>query len=57
MTRSPFWSGNSKLVAVDLIDWRYPGHTLVDGLDKLSRRSLDAVGETAVQLVGELRGE
>ncbi len=43
--------------AVDLIDWRYPGHSLADGLDKLSRRSLDAVGETVVQLVSELRGE
>lgn len=43
--------------AVDLIDWRYPGHSLADGLDKISRRSLDAVGETVVQLVAELRGE
>lgn len=43
--------------AIDLIDWRYPGHSLADGLDKLSRQSLDAVGETVVQLVGELREE
>ena len=43
--------------AVDLIDWRYPGHSLADGLDRLSRRSLDAVGETVVRLVAELRGE
>jgi Zn-dependent M28 family amino/carboxypeptidase len=43
--------------AVDLIDWRYPGHSLADGLDKLSRRSLDAVGETVVRLVAELREE
>lgn len=43
--------------AIDLIDWSYPGHTLADGLDKLSRRSIDAVGETVVQLVSELRGE
>jgi len=43
--------------AVDLIDWRYPGHSLADGLDKLSRTSLDAVGETVVQLVSELREE
>ena len=43
--------------AVDLIDWRYPGHSLADGLDKLSPRSLDAVGETVVQLIGELRRE
>jgi glutaminyl-peptide cyclotransferase len=43
--------------AVDLIDWRYPGHSLADGLDKLSHRSLDAVGETVVQLVSELREE
>jgi hypothetical protein len=43
--------------SVDLIDWRYPGHSLADGLDKLSRQSLDAVGETVVQLVSELREE
>jgi len=43
--------------AVDLIDWSYPGHTLADRLDKLSRQSIDAVGETVVQLVGELREE
>lgn len=43
--------------AVDLIDWSYPGHSLADGLDKLSPRSLDAVGETIVQLVSELRRE
>jgi glutaminyl-peptide cyclotransferase len=41
--------------AVDLIDWTYPGHDLSDGLDKLSRRSLDAVGETVVELVLRLR--
>ncbi|HMJ72187.1 MAG TPA: M28 family metallopeptidase [Solirubrobacterales bacterium] len=43
--------------AIDLIDWRYPGHSLADGLDKLSRKSLDAVGETVTQLVSELREE
>ncbi len=43
--------------AVDLIDWRYPGHSLADRLDRLSRRSLDGVGETVVRLVGELREE
>lgn len=43
--------------AIDLIDWRYPGHSLADGLDKISRRSLDVVGETVVQLVDELRRE
>jgi glutaminyl-peptide cyclotransferase len=43
--------------AIDLIDWRYPGHSLADGLDKLSRTSLDAVGETVVQLISELREE
>jgi glutaminyl-peptide cyclotransferase len=37
--------------AVDLIDWSYPGHDLSDTIDKLSRRSLDAVGETMVELV------
>ncbi len=37
--------------AVDLIDWRYPGHTLEDGLDKLSVESVDAVGETVARLI------
>ena len=40
--------------AVDLIDWSYPGHSVSDTLDKLSRRSLDAVGETMVALVRAL---
>ena len=35
--------------AVDLIDWSYPGHSLEDGLDKLSQRSVDAVGETILE--------
>ncbi len=43
--------------AIDLIDWRYPGHSLADGLDRLSRTSLDAVGETVVRLISELREE
>lgn len=37
--------------AVDLIDWSYDGHSLSDGLDKLSMRSLDAVGETMYEFV------
>jgi glutaminyl-peptide cyclotransferase len=41
--------------AVDLIDWSYPGHDLSDRLDRLSRGSLDAVGETVVELVRALR--
>jgi hypothetical protein len=41
--------------AVDLIDWSYPGHRLSDRLDKLSRRSLDAIGETVVELASRLR--
>lgn len=41
--------------AVDLIDWSYPGHELSDRLDKLSRASLDAVGETVVELILRLR--
>ena len=41
--------------AVDFIDWSYPGHDSSDTLDKLSRRSLDAVGETVVEVVGRLR--
>ena len=40
--------------AVDLIDWSYPGHDIADTLDKLSPRSIDAVGETLVQLVRRL---
>jgi glutaminyl-peptide cyclotransferase len=43
--------------AVDLIDWRYPGHSRADRLNRISRRSLDAVGETVVRLIGELREE
>jgi glutaminyl-peptide cyclotransferase len=45
----------ARVPAVDLIDWTYPGHDLSDGLDKLSRRSLDAVGESVVELVLRLR--
>jgi glutaminyl-peptide cyclotransferase len=41
--------------AVDLIDWSYPGHDLSDRLDRLSRASLDAVGETVVELALRLR--
>jgi hypothetical protein len=41
--------------AIDLIDWSYPGHSLSDRINRLSRRSLDAVGETVVQLVDEIR--
>ena len=41
--------------AVDLIDWSYPGHSLKDGLDRISRASLDAVGETIVELTLRLR--
>jgi Peptidase family M28 len=41
--------------AIDLIDWRYPGHDLRDGLDKLAPKSIDAVGETVVELVLRLR--
>jgi glutaminyl-peptide cyclotransferase len=52
---TPFLRGG--ISAIDLIDWRYPGHSLADGLDKLSDESLDGVGETVVQLVSELRGE
>jgi hypothetical protein len=38
--------------AVDLIDWSYPyTHKLTDSYDKLSERSVDAVGETIVELI------
>ena len=47
----------SGVPAIDLIDWRYPGHSLADRLDKISPQSLEAVGEMVVQLAGELRAE
>jgi glutaminyl-peptide cyclotransferase len=37
--------------AVDLIDWTYPGHTLADGLDKLSPAAVAAVGETLMRFI------
>jgi glutaminyl-peptide cyclotransferase len=43
--------------AIDLIDWSYPGHEVSDTLDKLSRRSLDAVGETVIELARRLDRE
>jgi glutaminyl-peptide cyclotransferase len=43
--------------AIDLIDWAYPvKNTARDRLDRVSKRSLDAVGETVLELVRELRG-
>ena len=42
--------------AIDLIDFDYPHwHTTRDTLDKLSVRSLDAVGETVADLLLRLR--
>jgi hypothetical protein len=42
--------------AIDLIDFDYPPRdTLADNLDKVSVRSLDAVGETVVRLLTTLR--
>jgi glutaminyl-peptide cyclotransferase len=41
--------------AVDFIDWSYPGHDISDKLDKLSRRSVDAVGETVTDTLQRLR--
>jgi hypothetical protein len=43
--------------AVDLIDWNYPGQDLRDRLSRISRASLDGVGETVVQVAQELRSE
>jgi hypothetical protein len=37
--------------AVDMIDWSYRGHDVGDTLDKLSRNSVNAVGETLVELI------
>jgi glutaminyl-peptide cyclotransferase len=52
---SPFLRAGTP--AIDLIDWRYPGHDLRDGLDRLSPESLDAVGETVVELATRLRAQ
>jgi hypothetical protein len=42
---------------VDLIDWSYRGHSVEDTLDKLSIRSVDAVGETLQRLIERLDDE
>jgi len=52
---SPFLEAD--VPAVDLIDWRYKGHSLSDGLDRLSPASLDAVGETVTELALRLRAQ
>jgi hypothetical protein len=44
----------SGVPAIDLIDWRYPGHSISDRLTRLSPRSVDAVGETVLELIREL---
>ena len=42
--------------AINLIDFDYPPRdSLADTVDKVSVRSLDAVGETVLRLVGNLR--
>jgi glutaminyl-peptide cyclotransferase len=41
--------------AVDLIDPNYDGHSTADRLDRLSRASVDAVGESIVALALDLR--
>ncbi len=44
--------------AIDIIDFEYPpADTLKYTLDKVSERSLDAIGETAYRLVARLRRE
>ena len=45
---------DSGIPAVDLIDWSYPGHSKSDTLDKLSVRSMDAVGETLTEYLRRL---
>jgi peptidase M28-like protein len=45
---------NSGVPAIDLIDWSYPGHSLEDGMDRLSKASVDAVGESVLELVKRL---
>jgi Zn-dependent M28 family amino/carboxypeptidase len=59
-TGSPFLDDHTPFLragvpAIDLIDPDYEGHTTADTLDKLSRTSLDAVGETIVALALRLR--
>ena len=45
-----------KIPAIDVIDFHYPpADTLADRLDKVSQRSLDAVGETVYLLATRLR--
>jgi hypothetical protein len=41
--------------AIDLIDWSYPGHSLEDGMNLLSKASMDAVGESVLELVRRLQ--
>jgi glutaminyl-peptide cyclotransferase len=41
--------------SIDLIDPNYPGHDVSDRLDRLSKRSIDAVGETITELAQRLR--
>ncbi len=44
--------------AIDIIDFDYPqADTLQDTVDKVSQRSLDAVGEAAYRLIARLRRE
>lgn len=50
---SPFLQ--SGVPAIDLIDWSYPGHTLQDGMNMLSKTSMDAVGESVLELVRRLQ--
>jgi glutaminyl-peptide cyclotransferase len=50
---SPFLRSGAR--AIDLIDPDYPGHDLSDRIDKLSKGSLDGVGETIVALALRLR--
>jgi Iap family predicted aminopeptidase len=41
--------------AIDLIDWSYDGHSLSDGMDKISVAAADAVGETVTELLRSAR--
>jgi hypothetical protein len=47
----------SGVQAVDLIDWSYPGHSLEDGMNLLSKASMDAVGESVLELVRRLQAK
>jgi hypothetical protein len=45
----------ARIPAVDFIDWSYAGHSLYDGVNRLSVAATDAVGQSVVQLLRSWR--